>query len=154
MLIEKRQVQLKGSNPRRWYTKPQSLSKPLPPLKEMILEQTTSALNFTLLSMLISHASYVFFVTIFLMSYYIYVTFYYSIVDSITVTYMPIEKRQVQPKRPEPASLVHKATRSQQTTPLPPKRYGSGAVSFSSEFYLTTSADLTCILRCFLLISS
>ena len=44
------------------------------------------------------------------MSYYIYVTFYYSIVGSIADTYMLIEKRQVQPKGPEPASLVYKAT--------------------------------------------
>ena len=46
-----------------------------------------------------------------MMSYNIYVTFfYYSIEDSIADSYMLIEKRQVQPKGPEPASLVYKVT--------------------------------------------
>ena len=56
-----------------------------------------------------------------MMSYCIYVTFYNSMVDSTADPYMLIKKRQVQPKGPEPASLVCKATEPQQTTPLPPR---------------------------------
>ena len=44
-----------------------------------------------------------FFVNIFSVGYNAYVTF--IIVDSIADTYMLIEKRQVQPKGPEPKSL-------------------------------------------------
>ena len=36
-----------------------------------------------------------------MMSYSVYVTFYYSTTDSIADTYMFIEKRQVQPNGPE-----------------------------------------------------
>ena len=45
-----------------------------------------------------------------MMSYNVNVTFYYTIADSIADPYMLIEKRQVQPKEPEPASLVYKTT--------------------------------------------
>ena len=45
-----------------------------------------------------------------MVSYNGYVTFYYSIADSIADTYMLIEKWQVQPKGPKHASLVYKAT--------------------------------------------
>ena len=87
---------------------------------------------------------------IFMMSYNVYVTFYYCMVDSIADTSMLIEKRQVQPHGPEPVSLVYKATGPQQTTPLPPLKIdGSGAVCFSPDFYLAAKANLTCILRCF-----
>ena len=41
MLIEKGQVKPNDPNQSRWYTKPQSLSKPL---KEIVLEQSASAL--------------------------------------------------------------------------------------------------------------
>ena len=74
----------------------------------MVLEQSAS--DFALLPMIISHISYAVFVNIFMMSYNVYVTFYYSIADSIANTYMLIEKRQMQTKRPEPALLVYKAT--------------------------------------------
>ena len=45
-----------------------------------------------------------------MVSYYICVTFCYSIAYRISYTYMLIEKRKVQPKEPEFATLVHKAT--------------------------------------------
>ena len=45
-----------------------------------------------------------------MMSYNVYVTFYYSIIDSIADTYMLTENRQVLPKGQEPASLAYKAT--------------------------------------------
>ena len=43
-----------------------------------------------------------------MMSYNLYVTFYCGIENSIVNTYMLIEKRQVQPKGPEPATQVYK----------------------------------------------
>ena len=44
-----------------------------------------------------------------MMSYNVYVTFYYSIADNIADTYIVSEKRQVQPKGLELASLVQEA---------------------------------------------
>ena len=50
------------------------------------------------------------FIYIYIYIYIYYILIYNSKVDSTADTYMLIEKRQVQPKEPEPASLVYKAT--------------------------------------------